>query len=434
MNSPQYPHSEEMERSVLSILLNHADQFEDSVRRLPLEAFYIPANKVICHTIMELVQHRKPVNHRTLIAALTEQGALEDCGGANEITSLVDYEPGTVGMEHYITIVRNKWMLRKSMNSFKEMYAKCAAPGSHWPDVKLELEQELLDISREGEQEDKSLKDITLDWLDGLESRFDKNNTNGFWTGIDGVDEILGPSLPGELVIIASQTSGGKTALAMQAALASVSKGLPVAVFSLEMMNEQLWDRMFSHLAKIQMGKWRRPLFTNDERDRIHDLVPKFVNLPLYINQNRRINLASLSSKARRLKASKNIGAIVVDYVQRVRGSEKTKANRYLEVAEISDECKQLALELGIVVIAPCQINKNGDPRESADIEMDADRLFVIKEGELWIQKDRQNKRFYGIPLQFNGEYVTFEDGPPPMENNGGRARNRARPVNYDRD
>lgn len=432
MNKPQPPFSEEMEKSVLCVLLGDADQFEEVVRtQLPLESFYIPAHRTIAEIMLWLVGHRKPVNFHTVKERLISTSSLEDCGGIDLLNSLVDYVPGSLGMDYYISTVRNKWMLRTTMKNCKEMYVKCAEPNAYWPDLKLELETQLLDLSKDGEIEDKSLREITLDWVNNLEGRLEKYNTKGFWLGIQDIDEILGPSLPGELVVIGSESSGGKTALAMQGCLASAYKGLPGAVFSLEMMNEQLWDRMFSHISKISMSKWRRPIFTDEESKRIQSKLPSFIELPLFINQKRRIDLPNLSSKARRLKVSKKIGFLVIDYIQRVRGSGKHKEKRYLEIAEISDELKQLALELEMVVVAPCQLNTDGKERESADIRNDADRTFIIKDGELWIEKDRQSKRHYGLPLQFNGEFVTFEDGPPKMSSSipHGKRRNGSRPV-----
>lgn len=430
MNKPQPPFSEEMEKSVLCVFLSDAEKFEDTVRtRLPLEAFYIPAHRTVAEAMLWLVGHRKPVNFHTVKAQLIALGQLEDCGGVDLLNSLVDFVPGSVGMDHYISIVRGKWMLRTTMNCMKDMYAKCAESDAQWVDMKLQVETMLLNISRDGEVEDKSLHEITLEWSNDLDKRLERINSRGFRLGIEDVDLKLGPSVPGELVIIGSESSGGKTALAMQGALASAQKGISVAVFSLEMMNEQLWDRMFSHMAKIPMSKWRHPAFEAEDFTRIHNQAVKFVNLPLYINQRRRIDLAALSSKARRLKVSHNIGALVVDYIQRVRGTGKNKDKRYLEIAEISDELKQLALELGIVVIAPCQLNKQGQERESSDIRNDADRFFIIRDGELWIEKDRQNKRLYSLPIQFNGDFVTFEDGPPPMEDKKSNRRNGSRPV-----
>ena len=427
MNVATMPFSERMEKCVISVLLRDAQQFEDCVRsRLPLEAFYIPAHRHIADSILWLANKRKPVDFWTVRERLESLGLLEDVGGEEYLNSLVNFVLTTSGMDEYVSTVRDKWMLRTTMMAVREIYGKCADRDAEWATLKLEVETLLLNLSRDGEVEDKSLREITLEWQDQLESRLERNDKRGFWLGIKKADEKLGPSLPGELVVLASETSGGKTAMAMQGGLATADNGLGVGVFSLEMMNEQMWDRMFSHLAKVSMSKWRRPMFNEYESARLLSAATRFVDLPLHINQRRRIDLAALSSKARRLKASKKIGVLIVDYLQRVRGSQKNGRNRYLEVAEVSDELKQLALELEIVVVAPCQVNKDGGARESADIENDADRFFVLKENELWIEKDRQNKRWYGIPIRFDGEFMTFEDGEPSQQESAKKGKTRA--------
>jgi replicative DNA helicase len=198
-----------------------------------------------------------------------------------------------------------------------------------------------------------------------------------------------------------------------------------VAAFSLEMADEQLWDRMFSHLARVSMNSFARGVFTPGEISALHQRLEHFVNLPLFIEQRRGCNVADIASRLRRLKATSDLKVAIVDYLQRVHPSTPRKDGaRYLEVSEVSDRLKSLALELDIVVVAPVQLNKDGGTRESASCEMDCDfHLKIVDDGDggdgnvfLQVEKQRQGPRELQIPLRLNGQFMTLEERPRDRE------------------
>jgi replicative DNA helicase len=197
-------------------------------------------------------------------------------------------------------------------------------------------------------------------------------------------------------------------------------KGLPTACFSLEMSNEQLFDRVFSHLGRISMNSFARGQFTDRELASLGDNIARLVDLPIYLEEGRGSDIATIASRLRQLKTKNGIRVAIIDYLQRIRPSvSRRDGARYLEIGEVSDRLKSLALELEIVLIAPRQLNDAGQTREARSIEHDADvHLQIVPDDEsgqegdifLTIEKHRQGRRWLKIPLFFNGEFMTLEE------------------------
>jgi replicative DNA helicase len=170
----------------------------------------------------------------------------------------------------------------------------------------------------------------------------------------------------------------------------------------------------------VRLGNARVCIFRPEELNRLNTEITRFVDLPLYLGQTRGNDIATIASKLRRLKVKHGIKVAVVDYLQRVFPSTTRRdSTRYLEVAEVSDRLKSLALELELVMIAPCQLNREGYTREAASIEHDADLHLKLVQPDadnqpdqidLLVEKNRQGSRFRRVELQLDEEFMTLSD------------------------
>jgi replicative DNA helicase len=200
---------------------------------------------------------------------------------------------------------------------------------------------------------------MTMAWMEDLSTRKERLAKEGVGFGIPGLDEALGQHQPGELVVIGAASSAGKSMLAYQGIVHNASvRQLPVGLISLEMTGLQTWDRFASHLGRISMTHFRDGEFSASDIEKLHQIEKKLLTAPFYFCRGR-LDIETILSWARRAKARHGIKLLVVDYLQRVGvGKEMQKKSRQEQVAYISHQLKDLALELGIVIWCPVQLNK----------------------------------------------------------------------------
>jgi replicative DNA helicase len=432
-NIPQSaPHSIDAEEMVLSTLVQHPTESEDVIRTaLRPESFFIPAYQHIFDGVIKLLDQHKPVEFASVKEALSSAGWLAEVGGERALSKLWMLPAPAESALYYATIVRDKESLRRVLNGARKIIELGHEPGTETPDVLDEVEKTLTALVTESVTAEKTLRERTDEWLDGLGQRAELLQKSGIGFGISSVDRRIPPLQPGDYALITAKTGRGKSLTAFQMALHAAKNGLGVAIFSLEMNDTQLWDRMFSHLARVSMNSFGRGTFTEGELKDLTQKISSFVELPLHIEPRRDCNIATITSRLRRLKARGKIKVCVVDYLQRVPPATIRKNGpRYLEVAEVSDRLKNLALELELVMIVPVQLNKDGDTRETASIEMDCDAHFKLLDDEdgsegdvlLRVEKRRQGECFIEIPLHLNGEFMTLEERKPIVSQNGQRA------------
>jgi replicative DNA helicase len=263
-------------------------------------------------------------------------------------------------------------------------------------------------------------KTITLDWLDAVASRAERLKETGFFFGVPSLDAALGAIRPGEYVLVGGV---GKSLIAMQGALNAACRGIPTAIFSFEMLREQVMDRIAAHLGRVSMDAFGRGGFTKEECCRLGAVGLRLESMPLGVSGSRDgdDNIASIATSLRRMKAKHDLKVAVVDCLQRVRPAGKYDA-RYLEVDEVSDKLKSLALELDLVMVVPCQLNKDGLIRDSPSIKNDADVILKIVKDEkgqsrhdvlVSIVKNRLGDSFFAIPLRLYGEFMTIGERDP---------------------
>ncbi len=430
------PQSIEAEESILSAILIDNNTLLDIVDILSPEDFYKSAHQKIFTAITELFSKNEPADLVTLTNILREQGRLEEIGGATYLASIVDAVPLAVNAQHYAKMVHDKACLRRLIEKANAIVKRCFEDQGNVDEAIDFAESSIFEIS---ENKIKPafypISKIIENNIDTLEERQgNKALVTGVPTGYTLLDNITSGFQKSDLLILAARPSMGKTALALNIARnVSVDANIPTAIFSLEMSKEQLSMRMLCSEARIDSSRLRSGFFSREDWDDLTEAAGLLSEAPIFIDDSPDISAMEIRAKARRLKMDKDIGLIIIDYLQLMKGRSSAE-RRDLEISEISRSLKALAKELDLPVLALSQLNRKleersdkrpqlSDLRESGALEQDADVVVFIYRDEVY-NKDKNNpnrgkaelivaKQRNGpvgmVPLAFLGAYTRFE-------------------------
>ena len=433
------PHSIEAERSVLgAILLTDRTLYglviEDGLRA---EDFYRDQHRLIYEAMMDLYGRSEPVDVLTVTEALRQSGRLEDAGGEAAVHGLAGAVPAAGNVRHYAKIVKEHALLRRLMTTTFEIQAS-VANRDHAPRELIEYaERAMLEVARDDRQKDfRRIDDVLNEELDKLHKlSIEGTALTGTPSGFRDLDEITGGFQPGNLIVIAARPSMGKSALVTNMAEnASIDKGKPVALFSLEMSESELAQRFVASQARIKGDDLRKGKVAANKWPKILQASQRLADAPLFVDDSSDIGMLEVRAKARRLHTQQQerggLGLIIVDYLQLMRPDHRTES-RVEQVGQISRGLKILARELNVPVIALSQLSRAvesrpdkqpllSDLRESGQIEQDADLVVFIyrdeyynedseREGEadLLIAKHR-NGGLGKVTLVFQKEFPKF--------------------------
>lgn len=413
------PQNIEAEISILGSLMLDTDAIYRVADALEPHDFYKPAHKKIFEAMLDLFQRREPIDVLSVTARLKEKGILEDVGGAAYLTTLVNAVPTASHANHYATIVRRKRLLRDLIEASSHI-AQLGYRESDNVDMLLdEAEQKIFSIAKDSlRKEFFSVKDTLEEAWERIERiHRERDALRGVTTGFKDLDNILGGFQKSDLIVLAARPSLGKTSLALNIARA-VSEHHPVGIFSLEMSRDQLIDRLIASEASVDLWRLRtgRLQSDGDENDfaKIQRALATLANVSIFIDDSPSPTIVELRAKARRLKAEHNIGLLVVDYLQLMKGHSAPES-RVQEVSEISRSLKALAKELDVPVLAlsqlsrgvemrPTAIPKLSDLRESGSIEQDSDVvMFIYREDKVKENTDKKNIAKIMIEKHRNG-------------------------------
>ena len=397
------PQSLEAEESILSAILVDNNTLLEILEILSPEDFYRSAHQKIFSAISELFSRNEPVDLVTLTNILREHDRLEEIGGAAYLANLVDTVPLAVNAQYYAKIVYDKACLRRLIEKTNSIAKRCFEDRGDVENVIDFAESSIFEIS-----ENKirpafyPIGKIIESNIDVLEERQgNRALVTGVATGFTKLDELTAGLQKSDLVILAGRPGMGKTALALNIAKnAAVDANIPVAIFSLEMSKEQLSFRMLSSEARIDSSRLRRGFISQDDWINITDSAGVLSQAPIFIDDSPNITALEIRAKSRRLKMEKDIGLIIIDYLQLMK-SRASAERRDLEISEISRSLKALAKELDLPVVALSQLNRKleersdkrpqlADLRESGALEQDADVVAFLYRDELY-NKDENN-------------------------------------------
>lgn len=391
------PHNIEAEQSVLGGILLDNDVLSDVLEVLRGEEFYRSGHRAAFAGIVTLFERNEPCDLVTLTNLLKSQNRLEEAGGASYVASLVDSVPSAANVSHYARIVHEKWLQRSLISRATQIVTSTFASGLPVEELLDRAEQTILEI---GERRVRPaffpIRDIVKQTIKTLEELHGRQElVTGVPTGFEEIDRKTCGLQPSDLVVIGGRPSMGKTAFALNIARnAAVDHEVPVGIFSLEMSKEQLGMRMLCSEARVDSHKMRTGFFSNRDWPLLTRAAGTISEAPIFIDDSPALSALELRAKARRLKRDQNLGLIIVDYLQLMRGPQGAE-QREQEISEISRSLKALAKELSIPVVALSQLNRRveerhdkrpqlADLRESGAIEQDADLIAFIYRDEVY--------------------------------------------------
>jgi replicative DNA helicase len=429
------PHSEESERAVLAAVLLDSRILPTISGRLTSEDFYFEKHQTLYRVMLDLQEEGVTIDMRTLQAGLEQRAALERVGGVAYLAALDIDLPDLGRVESYVEIVKERSVRRRLIEASGTIIRDCLDGGLDAREALGKAEQSILGLGEEAVQRGLvALSEVFHETLEDLEER-PGSTLIGVPTGFTDFDRKTHGLNRGNLIIIAGRPGMGKTSFALNIAQhVSVREQRPVALFSLEMSQQELALRILCSEAMIQFSQLRSGHLSTNQWRKIHKTVRRIGNAPLYIDDSPNPSLLEIASKSRRLKAEKGLELVILDYLQLMQASSRYE-NRNLEIAAISRGLKQLAKELDIPVIALSQLSRQperrgsdhrpqlADLREGGSIEQDADLVAFIYRHEVYHPEEEEarglaevilakhrNGETGTIELFFRGEVTTFDN------------------------
>lgn len=397
--------------------------------------FYKDNHRLIFESIVELFEEDQACDIVTLVAKLRQKNQLEAVGGIDYLTQLVNIVPTAANAEYYAHIVEEKSIFRSVINLCTRIIRESYDAGLDAKELLDRAQNWILQLSQKKIRYDfVPLKAIINEAFDRIEELYRRDeHVTGIPSGFVDLDLITAGFQPSDFVVVAARPGMGKTSLCLNVAqYVGTKKNISVAIFSLEMSKDQIAQRMLCSEARIDAAKVRKGFIAEREWPELAKAAGRLAEANIFIDDTPSISVLELRAKARRLKAERDLGLVIVDYLQLMRGYQRSE-NRQQEISEISRSLKAMARELNVPVIAVSQLSRAveqrtpkrpqlSDLRESGAIEQDADLVLLIyredyynlntsKKGiaEIIVAKQR-NGPIGTVELMFQKDYARFEN------------------------
>ncbi len=421
------PQSIEAEKSTLGSLLLDKDAIIKVADFLRSKDFYKKNHQEIYQAILDLFEKQEPIDLLSVASRLKEKKLLDEIGGNSYLTELINLVPTSAHILNYAKIVQRKKILRDLIESSQDINSLGHDEKEDIDVILDKAEQRIFSIAQ------KSLTQNFLLVKDSLEEAFEridklskhKGDIRGIATGFTDLDNLLAGFQKSDLIILASRPSMGKSSLALNiAANIAVDKKMSVGLFSLEMSNDQIIDRLIADFSNIDLWKIRTGRLSSQGEDndftKIQHAMGTLSQAPIYIDDAASSNILQMRAMARRLQADKGLGLIIIDYLQLME-PRNPQATSVQQVTEISRSLKGLAKELNIPVLALSQLSRAveqrvpqiprlADLRESGSLEQDADVvLFIYREDKYREDSTRKNIADIIIAKHRNGPVGKIE-------------------------
>ena len=398
------PHDEEAEQAVIGSMLTDKDAVAAAIEVLKPDDFYADYNKTIYEAIMNIYAKAEPIDIITVKNELTSLEKLEAVGGLEYLASLPDKVPTTANVEKYVKIVEEKSLLRNLIKTANNLIELGYSQNEDVENIMDSAEKQIFDMmQRKSQKGYTSIKDILVDSFEELQELYNnKKHVTGVPSGFADLDDLTAGFHKSELVLIAARPAMGKTAFALNIATNAATKyNVPVVVFSLEMSQIQCANRILCSQAMVDSSKYAKGEVSDEDWEKLVVASGELSDSAgIFIDDTAGITIAEIRAKCRKLKLEKNIGLVVIDYLQLIQGSGKT-SSREQEIAEISRSLKLLAKEINVPVIALSQLSRAPeartdhrpmlqDLRESGSIEQDADVVMFIYRDDYYNPQSEQ--------------------------------------------
>ena len=391
------PHSKEAEQSVIGSMIMDKDAIVVASEILTADDFYIRQYGVLFEAMVELYQEGKPSDLVTILAKLKEKDVSPEVCGMEFIRDVTDAVPTSANIKYYADIVAEKSLARKLIKITEGIANTCYLDKEPMNMVLEETEKQVFNIiQKRGGGDYEDIRQVVLRTLRNIElAAKSQGRITGIATGFRDLDYKMAGLQRSDLVLIAARPSMGKTAFVLNLAeYIALHSHVTTAIFSLEMSKEQLINRMLAMNSRVDSQNIRTGDLKDSEWADLMESARNIGESNLVIDDTPGISISELRSKCRKLKLEKDLGIVIIDYLQLMSGSGKSES-RQQEISEISRSLKALAREINCPVVALSQLSRAveqrpdkrpmlSDLRESGAIEQDADVVMFIYRDEYY--------------------------------------------------
>ncbi len=431
------PHNEEAEQALLGALLldgSALTRIEDLIRN---EDFYNRRHSIIYNAIRMLTEQDTEIDLVSLTQKLRQDNLLEKAGGASYLAALTEVVGSSANIRYYANIIRDCSIRRELLHLSATLSEEARDESKECALILDEIERDIFQLSHASiPQRPLAAREIVIETYSAIEQRQARSTGGivGIHSGFQQLDEMLSGFHNAEFIIIGARPSIGKTALAISMIdNIAVKNRIPCGLFTLEMSNMALMQRLMSRQARISARRIRAGLLNHEEINQLTSGIDPIYQAPLWIVDTPYMRILDIRAIARRMVAEYNIQIIFIDYVTLI-ATDNNDIPRHEQVAAISRSLKGMARELDIPVIALSQVTRDSEGRkpnlahirESGSLEQDADVVIFLhrereseQEGEeqrreLYIETDliiakQRNGPVGNIKLQFMPKFVSFE-------------------------
>ena len=417
------PQSREAEEAVIGSVLINPEAFYDVAQFLKGDDFYIHRNRWVWEAFTRLHEKRIPIDLLTVSEELDQMGQLAEVGGPAYLTALVNHVPTSLHAEAYGRLVEVTAIRRRMLAAANEIAKLAYQEEASIDTVMDEAEKAVFGVSERRMTRDlQTIQQVLSEYYDRIDQLTTRGeDVYGVPTGFIDLDRLLSGMQPSDFLIIAGRPGMGKTAFMLSAAKnAAQTHKQHVAIFSLEMSNEQLVQRLIAQETGIDSQRLRTGKLEEDEWPVFTHAIEVLSDTHIFLDDTPALTPLQLRTKCRRLHLEYRLDLIIIDYLQLMNGGIRTE-NRVQEVSHISRNLKVLARELNVPVLAAAQLSRAveqradkepqlSDLRESGSLEQDADVVMFIHRPELY-EKDtlKQNIAQIKIAKHRNGPIGTIE-------------------------
>ena len=379
----------EAEEAVLGAILLDPEAMGRIAETLEPKSFSLRSHQTIYKASLALYSEGKPTDLMTVTTWLSDHKLLEKAGGQLGLTQLLDRTVSATNIDQYGLLISDKQTRRNLIESAHKIIELAEDTSQPLETVIQKSEEQIANISQSKSQQDLvSIGETLIDTFQEIEDRSESKIPPGVPSGFYDLDTMTGGFQRSDLIIVAGRPAMGKTALAVQFGFKIAKKGLPVAVFSLEMSKGQLVQRLLAVEAKIESTRLRAGNIQQEEWEPLTEAISKLAELPIFIDDSSNPTVSEIKKKAQKLQAENDgkLGLILIDYLQLMDGGSD---NRVQELSRITRGLKGMAKDLNVPVVVLSQLSRSveqrtnkrpmlSDLRESGSIEQDADLVMMI--------------------------------------------------------
>jgi len=360
------PHSVEAEEAVLGSILINPEALFDVASFLQPDDFFIVRNSWVYEAMLHLQQRDEQIDYLTVVEELRNQSQLEEIGGAAYITYLINHTPSSIYAEAYGRIVERAAIRRRMLNAASEIAQLAHEEGADINEVVDRAEAALFAVTERRLRKELVPIDVAIsEYFDRIEMLYEQQGTAlGVPTGFDDLDNLLGGLQKSDLVIVAGRPGMGKTSWLLSAALNAARRKSRVAIFSMEMSNEQIVQRLISSETGISTHSLRIGQLDEREWALFVEATGNLSNLRIYLDDTPALSPLQMRTKCRRLYSEFGLDLVLVDYLQLMIGGLGRNDNRVQEISFISRNLKQVARELNVPVLAAAQLSRAVEQRQ----------------------------------------------------------------------